>query len=65
RKIQIWHHFGFKGPVKFRYGSKTFKCLMENHKVEMAGEAEDVAERITSMSHKEHCDCKCNVCQAD
>ncbi|KAK0472703.1 hypothetical protein IW261DRAFT_1288112, partial [Armillaria novae-zelandiae] len=63
--IPIWHHFGFRGPVKFRYGSKVFQCLMTNHEIETAGEAETAAKRVTSEAHKTRRDCKCCDCRVD
>ncbi|KAK0209797.1 hypothetical protein IW262DRAFT_1416278 [Armillaria fumosa] len=47
RQVPIWHHFAFKGPVKFWCSSKTFQCQMDNHGIEMAGKVEVMAARVT------------------
>ncbi|KAK0467570.1 hypothetical protein IW261DRAFT_1346231, partial [Armillaria novae-zelandiae] len=65
RQIPVWYHFRFRGKIKFHYNSKVFKCLMTNHRVETAGEAELAAARITKGTHKTRRDCKCHDCRVD
>ncbi|KAK0231846.1 hypothetical protein EDD85DRAFT_754790, partial [Armillaria nabsnona] len=45
--------------------SKAFKCLMETHKIETAGEAEDIAQRLMEMTYKGQHNCTCEDCQSN
>ncbi|PBK83347.1 hypothetical protein ARMGADRAFT_945086, partial [Armillaria gallica] len=64
-QIPLWHHTGFIAGRQKRYGSKVYKCLMNNHNVEMADEAAKVASRLDEQGHRSRKDCKCAECKTD
>ncbi|KAK0452738.1 uncharacterized protein EV420DRAFT_1223420, partial [Desarmillaria tabescens] len=65
RQIPIWHHIGFKEKTQKRYGSKAYKCLAMNHRVETAGEAADATKCLSDMTHTSQKNCKCDSCRRD
>ncbi|PBK70293.1 hypothetical protein ARMSODRAFT_885009, partial [Armillaria solidipes] len=65
QEIPLWHHTGFMDSKQKQYGAKVYRCLMDNHKVEMTGEGEDIARWLNSPTHKNRKDCKCMNCSDD
>ncbi|KAK0504432.1 hypothetical protein EDD18DRAFT_1061997, partial [Armillaria luteobubalina] len=64
-EIPLWYHSGFKKGWWKCYGSKVHQCLMDNHGIEIAGEAMDMAARLETPVHRTRKDCKCSSCGND
>lgn len=64
-QIPIWYHIGGTKASQRRYRTLSGGYLMNNHEVELTGDALKVSERLTKWTHKPRKDCKCDECKED
>ena len=62
-RLPVWEHFATRKRLKRQ--TNVDKCLQQNHRIALVGEALNFINRVPPQNHRNNNNCLCNQCSAD